>query len=256
MLREMIADIPFSSSTLRCDPRSDWEHEQQDFLRHTNGSFEHLLDRLPEKTDLIRCSGAQQVNGVEEDNPTQDEGFLPGRSLYQESFFFCTVKKIGDLPGVGCIYVETVVDGDSGFAFAKVYSAGNAANAVDILESRVLPFFESRHLAIEAIHTRKTSEYCGLPTVHSFESFLASSKILHLSIEQPWQPCSSLCEKFYRHLLRQFFLPVLRRQFCISLENVQNELDKFVETYNSRQLTREGEIKLDPAASTNFTIHP
>ncbi len=52
-------------------------------------------------------------------------GSAERHSLFQEVFFFCTVKDIGDVPGAGCIYVETVVDRDAGIAFAKVYSAKN-----------------------------------------------------------------------------------------------------------------------------------
>ena len=106
-----------------------------------------------------------------------------GHSLFQEMFFFCTVKNVGDIPGAGCIYVETVVDRDSGIAFAKVYSAKNAMNAVDILASRVVPFFERQGIAIKEIHTRKTSEYCGLPPAHPFETFLATSHIQHLPMD-------------------------------------------------------------------------
>jgi hypothetical protein len=120
--------------------------------------------------------------------------FKDGLSLFQEVFFFCTVKNVGDVPGAGCIYVETVVDRDSGIAFAKVYSAKNAMNAVDILSSRVVPFFERRGVAIQEIHTRKTSEYCGLPLAHPFETFLATSHIQHLPVDEPGQPHNHLCE--------------------------------------------------------------
>src|ERR1700680_1274158 len=107
----------------------------------------------------------------------QDAACNEGRALFQELFFFCKVMNVGDVPGAGCIYVETVVDRDSGIAFAKVYSAKNAMNAVDILASRVVPFFKRLGVAIKEIHTRKTSEYCGLPPVHTFETYLAASHI-------------------------------------------------------------------------------
>ena len=139
----------------------------------------------------------------------EDVAFGEGHSLFQEVFFFCTVKNVGDVPGTGSIYVETVVDGDSGIAFAKVYSTKNALNAVDILASRVMPFFHRQRVSIKEIHTRKTSEYCGLLSVHPFETFLAASHIQHLPKDRPGHPDDRLCEQFYRFLLKEFFMPAL-----------------------------------------------
>jgi hypothetical protein len=168
--------------------------------------------------------------GLKEKRDAASEG---GRSLFQEAFFFCTVKNVGEVPGAGRIFVETVVDRDSGVAFAKVYRAINAMNAVDILASRVLPFFEKRGFAIQEIHTHKASEYCGLVPKHPFETFLATSHIQHLPFNQPGQPYVYLCEQFYRLLEKEFFQPELRRKFQLSLEELQKSLDAFVEAYNA-----------------------
>ena len=187
---------------------------------------------------------AQPCHGIKyavDENKVRDSAVSPqGRSLFQEWFFFCRVKNIGDVPGTGCIYVETVVDRDSGVAFAKVYPAKNSMNAVDILTSRVLPFFERQGIAVSEIHTRKTSEYSGLPTAHPFETFLSTSRIRHLEMDHASQPYNHLCEQFYRFLLKEFFPSALRRHFQLSLFEMQKELDAFVETYNAVQLKRTG----------------
>jgi hypothetical protein len=164
--------------------------------------------------------------------------FNPGHSLFQEWFFFCRVKKIGDAPGTECIYVETVVDRDSGVAFAKVYPTRNAVNAVDILASRVVPFFQRQGIAIKEIHTRNMNEYFGLAPKHPYETFLATSHIQHLGTEQPGEPYNYLCQQFYRFLLKEFFPLALRRHFQLSLTEMQKELDAFVDAYNANQMKR------------------
>jgi hypothetical protein len=175
-------------------------------------------------------------------------------TLFQELFFFCTIKNVGDVPGMGCIYVETVVDRDSGIAFAKVYSGRNAMNAVDILASRVVPFFERKGVAIGSIHTRKTSEYCGFPPVHPFETFLATSHIQHLRIDKSAQSDKYLCEQFYCYLLKEFFPAALRRTFRLSLDELQKELDAFVEAYNTMQIKHKNGMKSKPHPSANFPV--
>jgi hypothetical protein len=187
---------------------------------------------------------------METESTTSDQGI----SLFQEVFFFCTIKNVGDVPGAGCIYVETVVDRDTGFAFAKVYSARTAMNAVDILSSRVIPFFDRQGLAIKEIHTRKTCEYCGLIPVHPFETFLSTSHILHLPTDEPGQPCNYLCEQFYRFLLKEFFQPALRKKFQLSLNDLQKDLDTFVDAYNAMQKKHGIETRNGLPSLTNFPV--
>jgi hypothetical protein len=182
-----------------------------------------------------------------------DELVNEGRALFQEVFFFCTIKNLGDIPGTGCIYVETVVDRDTGMAFAKVYSAKHPINAVDILTSRVVPFFERHGQTIDEIHTRKTNEYCGLLPVHPYENFLAASHVRHLPKNQPGHPDNHLCEEFYRFLLKEFFLPALRRKFQITLDSLQKDLDIFVQAYNKARRISDFAPQILPA---NFPVHP
>jgi hypothetical protein len=176
-------------------------------------------------------------------------------TLFQEVFFFCTVKNIGDVRGPGCIYVETVVDRDTGMAFAKVYCARNPNNAVDILKSRVFPFFKRRGLAIGEIHTRHTNEYCGLPTIHPFETYLAASDVLHVTKIKPGHPENRLCEQFYRLLLKDFFMPALRKKFQIFLDGLQTDLDAFVETYNTSLEQREKTTGIESYPAMDLTVH-
>jgi hypothetical protein len=180
-----------------------------------------------------------RITGSDEEFKEGKTGsLLCGHSLFQESFFFCNVINVGDVHGTGCIYVETVVDRDTGCAFAKVFPARNAMNSVEILSSRVLPYLEELGIAVREIYTRKTPEYCGLVPVHPFETFLATSHIQHLSANEPGKPYNYLCVQFYRYLQREFFQPALRKKFMLTLEELQTDLDEFVQEFNAMQSKR------------------
>jgi hypothetical protein len=73
-------------------------------------------------------------------------------------------------------------------------------------------------------------------------------------MEHPGQPCNYLCEQFYRFLLKEFFLPALRRQFQFSLTHLQKELDSFVDAYNAMQNKRENDPNSAPHSSANFPV--
>jgi hypothetical protein len=239
MLHEIIPFLPRTESVSGDGPRSAWVYYPQRLLRGPDAESEPSLDHLPEKP---RFPGHPSTEGKCELNETkgnEDAAFHDGHSLFQESFFFLTFRNVGGVPGTGCIYVETVVDRDSGIAFAKVYSAKNAMNAWDTLASRVVPFFDRQGITIKEIHTRNAREYCGSLPVHPFESFLATSHIQHLPMDQPSHPNNFLCEQFYRVLLKEFFLATLRKTFRVSVDELQKDLDIFVEARNAAQMKNE-----------------
>jgi hypothetical protein len=233
MLHETIATEKFSESSFEEVASLAPEDPFHKFPPHTPAEPVKLLDQFPEQTAPFRQPHMEQAIEHHETGQKEAAGSARGHALFQEMFFFCTIKKVGDLSGSGSIYVETVVDRDSGLAFAKIYPAKNAGNAVDILASRVVPFFERHGLRIKEIHTRKTSEYCGLIPVHPFESFLTASHIQHRSIAQFGEPCNYLCEEFYRLLLREYFPAALRQNFRLCLDELQKGLDTFVEAFNA-----------------------
>lgn len=255
MLNELIPPLPGTNRTCAPVSRSMCASGREGLLRHPEAESAPCSDQIHEgRIPFAQPCMTSKTDLEEKKGKNNDVAYDEGCSLFQESFFFCTVKNIGDVPGPGCIYVETVVDRASGIAFAKVYSGKNAMNAVDILASRVVPFFKRRGFAIKEIHTRKTSEYCGRTPVHPFETYLAASRIQHLPTEQPGQPYNYLCEQFYRLLLKEFFLPALRKKFQLSLDGLQKDLDAFVEAYNAMQMKRQNQIKNAPHPPANFPV--
>jgi hypothetical protein len=229
MLQELIADLPAGDARVEETRTRFWAHDLRQPFQRSNTNLERPLDQYPQQSRFCPYPSDGPADGLRESAKVADQ---PGHSLFQEMFFFCTIKKVADLPGSSCIFVETVVDRDSGISFAKVYSSKNALNAVDILASRVLPFFERRGVSIREIHTRQTAEYRGLPPVHAYEAFLAGAHIRHLPMEHFGQSCNYLCEEFYRRLLKNFFSAALRK-FPLSLRDLQKDLDTFVEAYNA-----------------------
>lgn len=62
---------------------------------------------------------------------------------------------MGTLRGVGRIYMQVVVDTYGSFAFAKLNNAKLAITAADLVYDPVLPFYEAKGLAVEAILAAK-----------------------------------------------------------------------------------------------------
>ena len=72
---------------------------------------------------------------------------------------------------------QTYVDTYSKVAHAKQYTTKTLMTAADLLNDRVLPFFEEQSLPVLRILTDRGTEYCGRADKHDFQLFLAINDI-------------------------------------------------------------------------------
>lgn len=87
----------------------------------------------------------------------------PGYLGSQDTFY------VGNLKGVGRIYQQTFVDTYSKVAFAKLYTSKTPITSADILNDRVLPFFDQNELPMLRILTDRGTEYCGRMDQHDYQ---------------------------------------------------------------------------------------
>lgn len=91
----------------------------------------------------------------------------PGYLGSQDTFYVGTIK------GVGRIYQQTFVDCYTRVAFAKLYLQKQAIQAADLLNDRVIPFFEQYEIPLLRVLTDRGTEYCGKPDQHDYQLYLA-----------------------------------------------------------------------------------
>jgi hypothetical protein len=66
---------------------------------------------------------------------------------------------------------QTFIDTYAKVAFAKLYDRKTPITAADLLNDRVLPFFEEHNVKLLRILTDRGSEYCGNPERHEYELY-------------------------------------------------------------------------------------
>ena len=71
------------------------------------------------------------------------------------------------MKGVGRIYQQTFVDTYSKVAFAKLYDRKTPITAADLLNDRVIPFFDAREVKLLRVLTDRGAgdckEFCARP---------------------------------------------------------------------------------------------
>ncbi len=157
----------------------------------------------------------------------------PGFLLCQDTYFVGTIK------GVGRIYQQTVVDAHCSLAFAKLYLSKVPMTAVDVLNDRVLPFYDEHGVEVAHLLTDNGRETCGKPLSHPFELFLAISRIEHRRTQVGSPETNGFCERFHRTVKEEFYAVTFRKKVYESMDELQRDLDAYLAFYN-RERTHQG----------------
>ncbi len=116
------------------------------------------------------------------------ETALPGYLGSQDTFY------VGNLKGVGRIYQQTFVDTYSKVAFAKLYATKTPITAADMLNDKVLPFFEVHELPMLKILTDRGAEYCGRVAQHEYQLYLAINDIDYTKTKAMSPQTNGICD--------------------------------------------------------------
>ena len=205
------------------------------WLRHDLETFQKRLKALSAKVDqegiildetqvaaLEKAKAEKQAHG-------EIETFHPGFLVAQDTYY------VGHIKGVGHIYQQTVIDTYSKIGFAKLYDRKNALVAADMLNDRVVPFFEQHDLRVMRMLTDRGTEYCGNRETHEFELYLAIEDIDHSKIKAKSPQTNGICERFNRTVQNEFYAIAFRKKIYTSIDQLQADLDAWMNHYNAEK---------------------
>ena len=129
----------------------------------------------------------------------------------------------------------------SKWAAAKLYTTKTPITSADLLNDRVLPFFEDQGMGVLRILTDRGTEYCGKAEQHDYELFLAVNDIEHTKTKAHHPQTNGICERFHKTILQEFYQTAFRRKLYGSLQALQEDLDAWIERYNAER-THEGKM--------------
>lgn len=157
------------------------------------------------------------------------ESECPGYCGAQDTFY------VGTLKGVGRIYQQTFIDTYSKVGFAKLYDRKTPVTAAELLNDRVLPFFEQHAIPLNRVLTDRGTEYCGAPERHEYELYLAVENIDHTRTKTRHPQTNGICERFHKTMLNEFYRVAFRKKIYRTQEELQVDLDVWMEEYNQQR---------------------
>lgn len=153
----------------------------------------------------------------------------PGYLGCQDTYY------VGNIKGVGRIYQQTFIDSYTRVAQCKVYEQKHALTAADLLNDRVLPFFEEHQIPLLRILTDRGTEYRGRPDKHEYELYLQLEGIEHSKTQVKRPQSNGFCERFHRTIQEEFYATAFRKKLYQSLEELQKDLDEYINYYNEKR---------------------
>jgi transposase InsO family protein len=211
------------------------------WLRHGLESFKKRLKALEAKVarDGIVLSESQvaalERKKMDDEVSGEIETHHPGYLGSQDTFY------VGNMKGVGRIYQQTFVDTYSKVAFAKLYTSKTPITSADLLNDRVLPYFEQHDLPMLRILTDRGTEYCGRMDQHDYQLYLAINGIDHTKTKAQSPQTNGICERFHKTILQEFYQITFRKKLYARMDDLQEDIDDWINYYNNER-THQGKM--------------
>ena len=205
------------------------------WLRHDMETFQKRLKALSAKVEqegiILDENQVAALEKAKEEKQAHGEieTYYPGFLVAQDTYY------VGYIKGGGHIYQQTVIDTYSKIGFAKLYDRKNALVAADMLNDRVVPFFEQHDLKLMRMLTDRGTEYCGNRENHEYELYLAVEDIDHSKIKAKSPQTNGICERFNRTVQNEFYAIAFRKKIYTSIEQMQTDLDAWMNLYNTER---------------------
>src|SRR5665213_63875 len=205
------------------------------WLRHNLELFEKRLQNLEERmakesmilteAQLMALERKKEKRETFGEIETEHPGYLGSQDTYY----------VGNIKGVDRIYQRTFIDTCTRVAFAKLYESKHTITSADILNDRVLAFFEDQEVPLLRILTDRGTEFKGRPEHHEYELYLQIEGIEHSKTQIRRPQSNGICERLHRTMQEEFYAVAFRKKLYTNLADLQHDLDEWMKFYNNER---------------------
>lgn len=116
-----------------------------------------------------------------------------------------------------------------------MYPEKTALTAADFLNDKVLPFYDAQGMRLLRILTDRGTEYCGRIETHPYQLFLHLSGVEHSRTKVRHPQTNGSTERLNQIVQDEFYKVAFRKKIYKSIEEIQIDLDIFMDDYNNER---------------------
>lgn len=208
-----------------CGVRCVWQRHDMEIFPKRLAALEAKVAQeglILTEAQMIAMERKREKREASGEIETEHPGYLGAQDTYY----------VGNIKGVGRIYQQTFIDTYSKIGFAKLYDRKNAITAADMLNDKVMPFFEEQEIPLLRVLTDRGTEYCGKAEYHEYELYLTIENVEHSKTKVKSPQSNGICERFHRTIQNEFYAIAFRKKLYESLDALQEDLDEWMKGYN------------------------
>ena len=113
-------------------------------------------------------------------------------------------------------------------AFCKLFTMKTPITAADLLNDKVLPFFEAQEVPLLRILTDQELNFVEKLNSTTTNFFGNQRYRPHKNKSPPFLQTNGIVERFHRTILNEFYQVAFRKKIYENLDDLQNDLDIYL----------------------------
>ena len=200
----------------------------------------HGLNHRRDRQEWARVQLGQIVTKTELETARQKAKTRHFHVSYPGECWGTDTFLVGRIKGIGPVYHQVALDLASSYAVVRLYTARNAQNACDFLEHHLVP--KAKNLGVHRLLQDNGTEFTAARWKdeqgwcnHAYHQ-LARRLGIPLTFIKPGHAWTNgACERLHQTLLREFYHPSMCKKIYSSLDELEYDLQLFMQWYNFKR---------------------